>query len=62
MMELVRKAPHQVTRCWHPAPRGELVDLGRDRMAQVLVGEPAYQMTDGRIVKVLSCSPRPPAV
>lgn len=40
----------QVSRVFHPEPQGELMALPNGSNAQVLVGEPAYQLTSGEIV------------
>lgn len=49
-MAAARAEKRQVTRCWHPAPDCELFELGAGINAQVLIGDPAYQVTDGDIV------------
>lgn len=51
-MTAMRAEKRQVVRCWYPESRGELFDLGRDINAQVLIGDPAYQVTDGEIVSL----------
>lgn len=45
----MHSAPAQVSRCWHPAPPGELHELPNGSMIAVHVGAPAYQLTDGTI-------------
>lgn len=47
---MVRAEKRLVTRIWHPTPEGELFDLGQGVSAQVLMGDPAYQVTSGEIV------------
>lgn len=39
-----------VTRVWHPQAPVDLVSIGRDVNAVVVVGNPAYQVTSGEIV------------
>ncbi|HEX7644846.1 MAG TPA: hypothetical protein VF472_21810 [Burkholderiaceae bacterium] len=51
-MAAVKAERAQVSRCWHPEAPIELIDLGRDLRARVLVGEPAYQLSSGEIIKV----------
>lgn len=49
-MQAARKDGRLVTRVWFPEPRGDLLDIGNGINAQVLVGDPAYQVTSGEIV------------
>lgn len=52
MVEAARKAPGLVARVWHPEAVGELLDLRHGVNAEVLVGNPAYQLSSGEIVAV----------
>lgn len=45
--------PEQVSRCWHPAPPGDLVEALNGSMIAVHVGAPAYQLTSGEIVALV---------
>jgi len=49
-MQAARAESRLATRVWFPEDRGELLDLGNGINAQILVGEPAYQVTSGEIV------------
>ena len=47
-----------VTRIWHPAPEGgPLFDVGAGVNAEVLTGDPAYQLTSGEIVAITEDNP-----
>lgn len=47
---MVRGEKRLVARLWHPAARPGLFDQGHGVMAEVLVGNPAYQLSSGEIV------------
>lgn len=49
-MQAARADKRVVTRVWFPEERGDLLDVGNGINAQVLVGDPAYQVTSGEIV------------
>lgn len=46
----MRAEKRLVTRVWHPEAKGELLDLGAGVNAEILTGDPAYQLTSGEIV------------
>jgi hypothetical protein len=50
VIEAVRAEERQVTRVWHPEPEGELLHLKDGVHAEVLVGDPAYQISSGETV------------
>lgn len=47
---VVKAEKRLITRIWHPEALGDLFDLGNGINAQVLTGDPAYQVTSGEIV------------
>jgi hypothetical protein len=49
-MTAMREEKRQVVRCWYPEPRGALFALDNGSNAEVLIGNPAYQVTSGEIV------------
>ena len=51
-MDAARKDARLATRIWHPDARGDLFDLGGGINAQVLIGNPAYQVSSGEIVAI----------
>jgi hypothetical protein len=48
----MRAEKRQVVRCWYPEARGDLFELGNGVHAEVLIGNPAYQVSSGDIVAV----------
>lgn len=50
LIEAVRSEPAQVSRAWHPAPKGQVIELKNGSNAAVEVGAPAYQLTTGDII------------
>jgi len=46
----VRAEHRQVSRCWHPDAIGETLEAKNGSNIAVLVGEAAYQFSDGDIV------------
>lgn len=50
LIEAVRAEPAQVSRCWHPEPKAEVVELKNGSNAAVEVGAAAYQLTTGEII------------
>jgi hypothetical protein len=50
VIEAVRAEERQVTRVWHPEPEGALLHLKDGVHAEVLIGEPAYQVSSGETV------------
>lgn len=50
MHAAVRGEARTVTRCWHPEAEPGLIDTGNGVMAEILVGNPAYQVSSGEIV------------
>ena len=48
---MVRGESRQIARVWHPDPLAALVPLKNGSNAEVLIGEPAYQLVTGEIVK-----------
>lgn len=49
-MDAARGESRLVTRVWYPEQRHALLDLGNGINAEVLIGDPAYQLTSGEIV------------
>lgn len=49
-MTAVRADKRQVSRCWYPTARGALLALDNGSNAEVLIGDPAYQVTSGEII------------
>jgi hypothetical protein len=56
-VKAVLAEPRQVTRAFHPEPEGDLLPLPNGSNAEVLVGEPAYQVTSGEIVAITVDNP-----
>lgn len=50
LTEAVRAEKAQVSRAWHPAPEGQVIELKNGSNAAVEVGAPAYQLTTGDII------------
>lgn len=49
-MDASRAETRIVTRMWYPERRPALFNLGNGINAEVLIGDPAYQVTSGEIV------------
>lgn len=52
LIDAVKAESRLITRIWHPEATVALHDLGHGVNAQVLVGDPAYQVTTGEIVSL----------
>lgn len=52
MIEKIRAEKNQVVRVWHPEPIAPLIEVGNGANAEVLVGAPAYQVSNGDITKL----------
>ena len=50
LTDAVHDERRQVVRMWFPEQRDALYALGNGTNAEVLIGEPAYQVTSGEIV------------
>jgi len=49
-METARADKRRAVRVWYPEPRGDILHLNNGVMAEVLIGNPAYQVSSGDIV------------
>lgn len=49
-MVAMRNESRIVVRCWHPEEHEALFDVGNGVNAEVLMGNPAYQVSSGEIV------------
>lgn len=50
MITAARAEHRQVTRIWYPDERPALFELDNGSNASVVIGDPAYQVSDGEIV------------
>ena len=49
-MAAVTASKAQVSRCWHPEPAAELIQMPNGSNVAVLTGDAAYQLTTGEII------------
>lgn len=51
-MATVRAVREQVSRCWHPDARGDILPMPNGSNVAVAIGAPAYQLSSGEVVNV----------
>ena len=51
-MAAVVASSAQVSRCWHPAPGADLIQVPNGSNVAVLTGPAAYQLTTGDVIEL----------